>query len=74
MGYRSTRNYILRVNGLHVSVSIETDNAAFDPDPIPELDRIDRRIREQVREGRDEGRVIDVNGNKVGSWEVSFPR
>lgn len=51
-------------------VEIETGNAAFEDDRNMELARILRQIAERLENGEDAGRVLDINGNKVGSFEM----
>ena len=49
-------------------VKIETGNDAFAENPSIEIARLLRKIASQVEEGRLEGRVMDINGNKVGEY------
>ena len=58
---------------------IEMDNAAFDPDPLLELRRllINAAMRFEQLQGSDplglkirEGKWLDKNGNKVGSYTI----
>jgi hypothetical protein len=52
-------------------LEINLGNAAFHPDPEPELQRILRKIAEQLGDRSLEDRFIyDVNGNKVGEVKV----
>jgi hypothetical protein len=52
-------------------IEIETGNAAFEDDNRNyELARILRQIAERLESGEDAGRVLDINGNKVGSFEM----
>jgi hypothetical protein len=51
-------------------VNIDMDNAAFADCPATEAARILRRIAKKMEEGEDGGKVMDVNGNSVGNWEV----
>lgn len=57
----------------HLTVSIASDNAAFDPDPGAELARILRNLADRIETGTP-GRFTlhDVNGNRVGnaSWDA----
>ena len=51
-------------------IEIQTDNAAFDPDPGPELARILRELAARLDDGVDLAepiRLRDINGNTVGS-------
>ena len=52
-------------------IEIETGNAAFEDDNRNyELARILRQIAERLENGENAGRVLDINGNKVGSFEI----
>lgn len=51
-------------------IEIETGNAAFEDDRNMELARILRQIAERLENGENAGRVLDINGNKVGSFEI----
>lgn len=53
-----------------LKIEIETGNAAFEDDRNMELARILRQIAERLENGEDAGRVLDINGNKVGSFEM----
>ena len=56
------------------TLEIETDNVAFaGADKGPELARILRHVAgivEQDGRAADRRRVLDINGNSVGKWEV----
>ncbi len=55
------------------TVQLSTDNAAFDPDPAPELARIMRKIADTIEAGDDIGQfltIFDVNGNDVGRFAL----
>ena len=51
-------------------ITMKTENAAFEDDRNMELARILRQIAERLENGEDAGRVLDINGNKVGSFEM----
>jgi hypothetical protein len=54
-------------------ISIKTDNAAFgDTDSVraEEVARLLREIAEDLDNGEVCGPVIDLNGNKVGTWDL----
>lgn len=58
------------------SLTINTDNAAFDDDDAgPELARILRRLADTLDARIDArwntGNVMDANGNNVGAWTVA---
>lgn len=52
------------------NVKFNTGNAAFDygEDRI-EIMRILNEIHDSIEYGRSEGSIIDINGNKIGSWK-----
>lgn len=58
-------------------LDFETCNAAFgEPgDSVQfrtEVKRVLRRVIGLVEAGADEGPVMDINGNKVGSWALDY--
>ncbi len=55
---------------MEFKVTVDMQNAAFDDGPATELSRILKALSKAVQEGADGGNVFDLNGNKVGSWEV----
>ena len=57
-----------------LTVSIETDNAAFgdtSDEALAECARILRVIAGAMEADNLSGKVRDVNGNTVGSWELN---
>lgn len=56
------------------SAEVIMGNAAFDPNWRSELGRILRRAASQIElDGADGGALMDINGNRVGSWSVDDP-
>lgn len=53
------------------TLTIETDNAAFTDDAAREVARILRQLAKKLEDGKDSGKVMDLNGNSVGSFELS---
>jgi hypothetical protein len=53
-----------------LTVTIETDNAAFEGDAGPELSRILRGLARRLEDGETQGRLRDSNGNTVGRFEL----
>ena len=52
-------------------ITIETENAVFQPDPWVEVQRILERLIDLNNEhGLSECTVRDINGNKVGAVEI----
>ncbi|UTC28625.1 hypothetical protein MARCHEWKA_01120 [Brevundimonas phage vB_BpoS-Marchewka] len=53
-------------------LEIDTGNAAFDEGDKPyEIARILRDLAQKIENGADEGSVRDLNGNKVGHYNVN---
>lgn len=52
-------------------LTIRTENEAFDGFPGDELARILRDVAEKLQDGRNRAVCVDVNGNTVGSWELT---
>ena len=50
-----------------------TDNAAFDDMPATECARILRDIARKIETGErlDGGPIRDINGNRIGHWELA---
>lgn len=54
-----------------LEVKFETDNAAFDGRGRNiEVARILRGLAKKVESGEDSGKVMDFNGNSVGTWRL----
>lgn len=53
------------------SLTIDMDNAAFADDPHYSLIRIIDTLRSQLVAARDNGACMDINGNRVGAWEIT---
>ncbi len=54
-------------------ITIKTDNAAFgdsDSARAEEVARLLREIADALDNGHTGGPVIDLNGNKVGTWDL----
>lgn len=51
-------------------IQIATDNDAFTEDPGWEVARCLRDVLEALENGRTAGTVLDVNGNRVGTWTL----
>jgi hypothetical protein len=53
-------------------LKFSTDNAAFDGQfDLEEIARILRHIADRVVDGDDSGSVIDINGNKIGTFKYT---
>lgn len=54
-------------------LNFETDNAAFDGAHIAESARILREIADKMESGAQVGGgpIRDINGNRVGHWEMT---
>lgn len=53
------------------TVKINTDNAAYTEDPEYEIASNLQEIVSDLNHGLRRGRVMDHNGNSVGTWELS---
>ncbi len=54
-------------------MNVRMANAAFEDDCKGEMVRILMKVTEEVARGRQEGPIFDVNGNRVGEWEITGP-
>ncbi len=60
---------------MDVTITIKTDNAAFEDDPTHEVARILRKLADQMEESGlfQSGlsrKLVDFNGNVVGQMEI----
>lgn len=46
------------------------ENSAFDEDQSYEVQRILKKVSEQVKNGFEDGEIKDSNGNKIGEWSM----
>lgn len=53
------------------TVKIDTDNAAYSDSPEYEIASNLQEIVSDLNHGVRRGRIIDHNGNPVGTWELS---
>ena len=54
-----------------LTVKIKTANAAFENKGYSECARLLRQIADKLDIGTDEGTVMDVNDNKVGTFKLT---
>jgi hypothetical protein len=52
-------------------IVFDTDNSAFADDPTPEITRILRETARRVSNGNTAGFILDVNGNRVGKFNLA---
>lgn len=52
-------------------LKFETDNACFEDHLATEASAIIREVAMRVSQGRTAGKVMDSNGNTVGSWTLT---
>lgn len=52
-------------------VRFETDNAVFENDPQAECMRILKKIINDLDNSETEGKIFDLNGNRVGEWKLN---
>ena len=55
---------------MNAKIQITMNNAAFD-EPATELARILRELADDVEQGQGAKNLRDINGNKVGSFEIT---
>lgn len=53
-----------------IIITIDTVNAAFDDEPASEIARILRVIAKQFEDCGEPSRIIDGNGNRVGTVQI----
>ena len=54
------------------TLQFTTDNEAFsDGNAQSEIARILHKVAEQVKQGSEGGRIMDINGNSVGDFGVN---
>lgn len=53
-----------------MKIEFSTGNAAFDEYGTYEVERILEKIIRQVENGYEDGVIMDINGNKIGEWEL----
>lgn len=56
------------------TLTIDCDNDAFSPDEgdgIPEIARILRHVADKVESRRVHGGIMDINGSKVGEFDLT---
>lgn len=59
------------------TLRLDTDSAAFEPDPAPEVTRILRKIADRIESGEDCSyfqTILDINGNDVGRFKLGASR
>jgi len=54
-------------------MEIHLDNAAFQPEPAPELGRLIADVANRLinEPGLTQGNLYDANGNFVGGWRIT---
>jgi hypothetical protein len=55
---------------IRLELKIESGDAAITDDPRGEVTRLLRKAAQDMEAGRSYGGLMDINGNKVGSWEL----
>lgn len=54
------------------TLGIDGGNAAFDENPHDEIATILRKAADRITGGASEGKLLDANGNTVGSFEIEL--
>jgi hypothetical protein len=52
-------------------VKFSTENAAFGEDRAEEICRILKEVEAKVKAGYEDGSIRDINGNRIGQWEIT---
>ena len=55
---------------MRFTMTFKMDNAAFEDEPATEAARLLLQAAEAVEDGYEDGACVDINGNRVGQWEV----
>lgn len=55
---------------MKIMIEFDTDNAAFENDRDTECARILRLVADRIANGETSGRLRDINGNDIGTWEA----
>ena len=53
-----------------MNIKFNTSGQAFEDYGDAEVERILEEIIKKVKDGRSEGKILDVNGNSIGEWEL----
>lgn len=53
-----------------MKIKFNTSGAAFEDYGDKEVERILEEIIAKVKGGRTEGKILDINGNSIGEWEL----
>ena len=53
-----------------MKIEFNTTGATFDDYGDVEVERILEEIIEKVKNGHTEGKILDINGNSIGEWEL----
>lgn len=62
------------IENVYFSIELNSGNAALVDDPQGEVCRILEDIRTKIRQGRTDGPIGDMNGNKVGTWLLDIEK
>ena len=52
-----------------ITIELETENAAFE-DGSGEAARLVQVVADRFAAGQRGGRLMDINGNRIGTWEA----
>ena len=53
-----------------MKIEFSTNGQAFEDYGDTEVERILEEVIEKVKNGRTEGKILDINGNSVGKWSL----
>lgn len=51
-------------------LKFKMNNSAFDDYPIMMIDRVLNEVRIELRSGRLQGKIFDINGNSIGTYKA----
>ena len=53
-----------------MKIEFKTSGQAFEDYGDTEVERILEEIIKKVKRGHTEGKILDINGNSIGKWEL----
>lgn len=62
------------MTNIEMELKIKSSNSAFTDNPQEEIARLLRHTANRIESGVEEGKLMDVNGNKVGEWWMDIER
>lgn len=53
-----------------MNIKFNTSGQAFEDYGDKEVERILEQIIQKVKSGHSEGKILDINGNTIGEWQI----